>query len=137
MGAGCHYLTLMAEDPGQSMYPLREVFDGVRYIVKTGAHWRTMPHDLPPWLTVYPDNCAAGWLLVALRRSCRTRTCSCDVHRSAAFVACYDALLVIALAATPSPDCLINAAASSSRPPTIYSNGAGSGTHRSGPSPPR
>jgi transposase len=26
---------------------LREVFNGVRYIVKSGAHWRLMPHDFP------------------------------------------------------------------------------------------
>ncbi len=37
----------------QCKYPLREVFNGVRYIVKTGAHWRLMPHDLPPWPLVY------------------------------------------------------------------------------------
>jgi transposase len=31
---------------------LREVFNGLRYIVKTGAHWRMMPHDVPPWPVV-------------------------------------------------------------------------------------
>ncbi len=47
------YLTLLAEDAGQRKYSLREVFNGLRYIVKTGAHWRMLPHDLPPWPTVY------------------------------------------------------------------------------------
>lgn len=47
------YLTLLPEDAAQRKYPLREVFNGVRYIVKTGAHWRLMPHDLPPWPLVY------------------------------------------------------------------------------------
>ena len=47
------YLTLLPEDVSQRKYPLREVFNGVRYIVKTGAHWRMMPHDLPPWPLVY------------------------------------------------------------------------------------
>jgi transposase len=47
------YLTLLPEDASQRRYPLREVFNGVRYIVKTGAHWRMMPHDLPPWPLVY------------------------------------------------------------------------------------
>jgi transposase len=47
------YLTLLAEDAGQRTYPLREVFNGLRYIVKTGAHWRMPPHDLPPWPVVY------------------------------------------------------------------------------------
>ena len=47
------YLTLLAEDAGQRKYPLREAFNGLRYIIKTGAHWRMMPHDLPPWPVVY------------------------------------------------------------------------------------
>ena len=32
---------------------LREVVNGLRYSVKTGGQWRSMPHDLPPWPTVY------------------------------------------------------------------------------------
>ncbi len=47
------YLTLLPEDAARRKYPLREVFNGVRYIVKSGAHWRLMPHDLPPWPLVY------------------------------------------------------------------------------------
>jgi len=47
------YLTLMTEDAPQREHPLREVFNGMRYIVRTGAAWRLMPHDLPPWHTVY------------------------------------------------------------------------------------
>src|SRR4051794_24028099 len=47
------YLTLMTEDAPQRRYALREVFNGLRYIVKTGGQWRWMPHDLPPWPTVY------------------------------------------------------------------------------------
>ena len=43
------YLTLMAEDAPQRDYPLREVFNGLRWIVRTGVQWRWMPHDLPPW----------------------------------------------------------------------------------------
>ena len=38
---------------GQRDHDLREVFNGLRYIVKTGAPWRFMPHDLPPWAAVY------------------------------------------------------------------------------------
>src|SRR6266704_2181804 len=26
---------------------------GLRYLVKTGVHWRMLPHDLPPWPVVY------------------------------------------------------------------------------------
>jgi transposase len=43
----------MTEDAPQREHPLREVFNGLRYIVRTGAAWRLMPHDLPPWHTVY------------------------------------------------------------------------------------
>jgi transposase len=46
------YLTLLAEDVSQRKYPLRAVFNGQRYSVKTGAHWRMMPHDVPPWPVV-------------------------------------------------------------------------------------
>ena len=37
----------------QRICPLREVFNGLRYVVKTGCPWRWMPHDLPPWDIVY------------------------------------------------------------------------------------
>src|ERR1700681_1237948 len=47
------YLTLMTEDAPQREYRLREVFNGLRWIVRTGAQWRMMPHDLPPWAAVY------------------------------------------------------------------------------------
>jgi transposase len=47
------YLVLLSENASQRRYPLREVYNGLRYIVKTGAHWRLMPHDLPPWEVVY------------------------------------------------------------------------------------
>ncbi len=47
------YLTLMREDAPQRDHPLREVFDGARWVVRAGASWRMLPHDLPPWSTVY------------------------------------------------------------------------------------
>lgn len=47
------YLTLMTEDAPQREHALREVFNGLRYIVRTGCQWRMMPADLPPWHTVY------------------------------------------------------------------------------------
>jgi len=36
------------------------VFNGLRYVVKTGAPWRWMPNDLPPWAAVYQQ--AQRWL---------------------------------------------------------------------------
>jgi putative transposase len=32
---------------------LREVINGILYVLKGGIQWRLMPHDLPPWQTVY------------------------------------------------------------------------------------
>ena len=54
------YLTLVREDAPQRTYSLREVVNGLRYIVKTGGQWRWMPHDLPPWPIVYQQ--ARRWL---------------------------------------------------------------------------
>jgi transposase len=47
------HLTLMTEDAPQRDYPLREVFNGLRWLVRAGATWRMLPHDLPPWWVVY------------------------------------------------------------------------------------
>ena len=47
------YLTLVPGDAGQRHDDLREVYNGLRWIVRTGATWRMMPHDLPPWYRVY------------------------------------------------------------------------------------
>jgi transposase len=46
------YLTLMTPDAPQRRYDLREVFNGLRFIVRGGLQWRLMPHDLPPWPVV-------------------------------------------------------------------------------------
>lgn len=54
------YLTLMREDAPQRDYPLRELLNGVRWVVRTGSQWRYMPHDLPPWHAVYQQ--AQRWL---------------------------------------------------------------------------
>jgi transposase len=37
----------------QRVYRLREVFNGLRYSVRSGATWRMLPNDLPPWEMVY------------------------------------------------------------------------------------
>jgi len=50
------YLTLMTEDAPQRHHDLRELFNGLRYVVKTGAPWRWMPNDLPPWEAVYQQS---------------------------------------------------------------------------------
>ena len=53
-------LTFMTEDAPQRDYALREVLNGLRWIVRasagsarrTGAPWRMTPNDPPPWYTV-------------------------------------------------------------------------------------
>jgi transposase len=54
------YVTLMPEDAPQREHSLREVYNGLRWIIRTGAPWRLMPHDLPPWDTV--DQQSPRWL---------------------------------------------------------------------------
>ncbi|MBM3343934.1 MAG: IS5 family transposase [Betaproteobacteria bacterium] len=47
------YLTLCREDSPQRDYALRNVFNALRWLVRSGAHWRMMPHEFPPWPAVY------------------------------------------------------------------------------------
>lgn len=47
------YLTRMTEDAPQRVYSLREVFNALRWLMRAGAPWRLLPHDLPPWWVVY------------------------------------------------------------------------------------
>src|SRR5512140_3772508 len=54
------YLTLMKEAAPQREYPLRELFNALRYVIRYGIAWRAMPNDLPPWSAVYQQ--AQRWL---------------------------------------------------------------------------
>lgn len=47
------YLALVREDAPQRNHDLREVLNGLRWVVRTGSPWRCTPHDLPPWEAVY------------------------------------------------------------------------------------
>jgi transposase len=47
------YLCLMRDDAPQREHDPRDVFDGLRYLVRTGAPWRYLPGDFPPWAAVY------------------------------------------------------------------------------------
>lgn len=58
------YLTLMKADAPQREHDLREVFDAMRWIVRTGSPWRYMPNDLPPWQAVYQQS--QRWLASAV-----------------------------------------------------------------------
>jgi transposase len=54
------YLCLLPEDAGQRDHNLRDVFDALRWVVRTGAQWRYIPADFPPWAAVYQQ--ARRWL---------------------------------------------------------------------------
>ena len=43
------YLALGREDAPQRRHDVREVFNGLRWLVRTGAEWRMLPHDFPRW----------------------------------------------------------------------------------------
>jgi transposase len=34
-------------------YSRREVVNGILYVLRAGGSWRMLPHDLPPWESVY------------------------------------------------------------------------------------
>ena len=34
-------------------HSLRDIFDAIFYVLKSGCPWRLLPHDFPPWSTVY------------------------------------------------------------------------------------
>lgn len=54
------YLTLMAEDAPQRRHDLREVFNALCWIVRTGAPWRYLPTNFPPWAAVHQQ--AQRWI---------------------------------------------------------------------------
>ncbi len=47
------YLTLNRLDGGHRVHDLRAVFNAVRWLVRSGAPWRLLPNDLPPWPAVF------------------------------------------------------------------------------------
>lgn len=50
------YVVLMREDAELQQHDLRELFNGLRYVIRYGIAWRAMPNDLPPWLAVYQQS---------------------------------------------------------------------------------
>ena len=74
------YLTLIRPDAPQREHDLREVYNGARYVMRTGCAWRYLPHDLPPWEAVYQQHArrieAGSYedLLAAARKLARTKS---------------------------------------------------------------
>jgi putative transposase len=62
-------------------HSLRDVLDAIFYVLKSGCHWRLLPHDFPPWPTVYYHfrklRLSGAWGLIyrALRGAARNRVC--------------------------------------------------------------
>ncbi len=54
------YLSLLPEEAVQRRHDLRRVFGALKWIAWTGAPWRALPHDFPPWAIVYQQ--AMRWL---------------------------------------------------------------------------
>jgi transposase len=54
------YLTLMRPDAPQRRHDPREVYNALRWIVRTGSPWRYLPGDLPPWTAVHQQ--AQRWI---------------------------------------------------------------------------
>ena len=54
------YLALMREDAPQRHHDLREVFNALRWLVRTGAQWAYLPHEFPVWTAVYQQ--ARRWI---------------------------------------------------------------------------
>jgi len=54
------YLTLMTPDAPQRRHDVREVYNALRWIVRTGAPWRYLPGNFPPWAAVHQQ--AQRWI---------------------------------------------------------------------------
>ena len=54
------YLRLMKEDAPQRAYSSRDLFNAIRYMVRSGCLWRMIPNDLAPWSTVHQQ--AQRWI---------------------------------------------------------------------------
>ena len=54
----------MTEAAPQRQHSLRELFNGLRYVIRYGIAWRAMPNDLPPWFAVYQQS--HRWLVAGV-----------------------------------------------------------------------
>jgi transposase len=65
MGLRRSVLALAKRAGATRKYELREVYNALCWLVRTGAQWRMLPHDFPRWDAVYQQTraLAAGRLL--------------------------------------------------------------------------
>jgi transposase len=64
MGICCSLSDVDESRRTQRAHDLREVFNGLRWMVRAGAQWRMMPNDLPPSYTVYQQ--AQRWIIAGV-----------------------------------------------------------------------
>lgn len=51
-----HLRLLLPRKRGKGRTPkhsLRDMMNAILYVVRTGCQWRALPHEFPPWETVY------------------------------------------------------------------------------------
>jgi transposase len=77
------YLALVREEAPQRDHDLREVLNGLRWVVRTGSPWRYMPHDLPPWEAIYQQT-QRRWLKAGVFEQMIPTICaySCGFRRA-------------------------------------------------------
>jgi len=46
-------MPVIEDDFPTRKYYFREVINGIFYVLRTGCGWRSLPHDLPKWSSVY------------------------------------------------------------------------------------
>jgi putative transposase len=75
------------------LHSLREILNAVFYVLKSGCAWRLLPHDFPPWKTVYHyfrlwrlDGTWERMHAALLRKRMRVRTSKRNPQPSAAIV---------------------------------------------------
>ena len=50
----CEYFTIPPNRRGRRFRnDVRDIVDAILYLTKTGCQWRQLPHEFPPWQTVY------------------------------------------------------------------------------------
>jgi len=52
-GSQWQYISNFLDTDRNRKYELREVFNGILYLLKTGCQWRMLPGDFPDWRIVY------------------------------------------------------------------------------------
>ena len=49
----CRVIPLPKPGGRPAKHDRREVVNAILYVARTGCQWRALPHDFPPWATVY------------------------------------------------------------------------------------